>query len=167
MKVELERCALIAPRNDDDWVAYHDIRRRILFERRGELGVYDPNLPGPQTAPSVCGTPAIHGGRERAPGHYPKLLVRASTYLGVVRIDVAGATAYLRRVAIDEPHQRQGLGRTLLALAEAFAREQAASRVESSVARDAVPFYLKCGYRLVGVDEADAPHPQMYKELRS
>ena len=148
MKVELERCALIAPRNDDDWVAYHDIRRRILFERRGQLGVYDPNRPD-----------------EHAPGHYPKLLVRASTYLGVVRIDVAGATAYLRRVAIDEPHQRQGLGRTLLALAEAFARGQAASRVESSVARDAVPFYLKCGYRLVGVEDADAPQPQMYKEL--
>ena len=74
MKVELERCALIAPRNDDDWVAYHDIRRRILFERRGEFGVYDPNLPD-----------------EHAPGHHPKLLVRASTYLGVVRIDVVKA----------------------------------------------------------------------------
>ena len=149
MSFELERCALVEPRSDADWSAYHDIRRRMLFERRGEHGVYDANRPD-----------------ERSPGHHPKLLVRASDYLGVVRIDVAGATAYLRRVAIDEPHQRQGLGRTLLALAEAFARAQSATRVESSVARDAVPFYLKCGYRLVGVEEADAPHPQMYKELR-
>jgi hypothetical protein len=54
----------------------------------------------------------------------------------------------------------------LLALAEEFARARAATRVESSVARDAVPFYLRCGYRLVGVEEAGAPHPQMYKELR-
>jgi hypothetical protein len=54
----------------------------------------------------------------------------------------------------------------LLVLAEAFARERAATRVESSVARDAVPFYLKCGYRLAGIEEADASHPQMYKELR-
>ena len=105
MNVELEPCALIAPRNDGDWNAYHDIRRRILFESRGERGVYDAN-------------------------------------------------------------QRQGLGRTLLALAEEFARAQAVTRVESSVARDVVPFYLKCGYRLVGVAEADAPHPQMCKDLR-
>jgi len=148
MRFELERCSLVEPQSDSDWSAYHDIRRRILFERRGVYGVYDANRPD-----------------ERAPGHYPQLLVGASLYLGVVRIDVAGATAYLRRVAIDEPYQRQGLGRTLLALAEGFARARSAIRVESSVARDAVPFYLRCGYRLVGV-EADAPHPQMYKELR-
>ena len=54
----------------------------------------------------------------------------------------------------------------MLALAEGFARGHSAERVESSVACDAVPFYLKCGYRLVGIEEADAPHPQMYKDLR-
>ena len=148
MNIDLEQCALVEPQSEADWSAYHDIRRRILFENRGEHGVYDANRPD-----------------ERASGHYPKLLVRASRYLGAVRIDVAGATAYLRRVAIDEPYQRQGLGRTLLALAEAFARAQFATRIESSVARDAVPFYSKCGYRLVSAEEAGAAHPQMYKEL--
>lgn len=147
MNVDLEQCALVEPQSEADWNAYHDIRRRILFESRGEHGVYDANRP------------------ERAPGHYPKLLVRASDYLGAVRIDVAGATAYLRRVAIDEPYQRQGLGRRLLVLAESFARAQSATRIESSVARDAVPFYSKCGYRLVSAEEAIAPHPQMFKEL--
>ena len=146
--VDAEQCALIAPQSTADWAAYHDIRRRILFENRGEHGVYDPNRPD-----------------ERAPGHFPKLLVCASAYVGVVRIDVADGTAYLRRVAIDEPYQRHGLGRTLLALAETFARAQSATRVESSVARSAVPFYLKCGYRLVAAEEAEAAHPQMYKEL--
>jgi len=146
--VDSEPCALIAPRSDVDWAAYHDIRRRILFENRGEHGVYDPDRPD-----------------ERAPGHFPRLLVRASTYVGVVRVDVAEGTAYLRRVAIDEPYQRQGLGRTLLELAETFARGQSATRVESSVARDAVPFYLKCGYRLVAAEDAGAAHPQMYKDL--
>jgi len=149
MNVELERCALVEPQSAADWSAYHGIRRRILFERRGEYGVYDANRPD-----------------EHALGHYPKLLVHTTRYLGAVRIDVAGATAYLRRVAIDEPYQRQGFGRTLLTLAEEFARAQSVTRVESSVARDAVAFYLKCGYRLVGVDDADAPHPQMYKDLR-
>jgi len=139
---------LIAPQCAAYWAAYHDIRRRILVENRGEHGVYDPDRPD-----------------ERAPGHFPRLLVCASAYIGVVRVDVADGTVYLRRVAIDEPYQRQGFGRTLLALAEAFARAQSASRVESSVARDAVPFYLKCGYRLVAAEEAGAAHPQMYKEL--
>ena len=146
--VDAEHCALIVPQSAADWAAYHDIRRRILFENRGEHGVYDPNRPD-----------------ERAPGHFPKLLVCASAYVGVVRVDLAGGTAYLRRVAIDEPYQRRGLGRTLLALAEGFARAQSATRVESSVARDAVPFYLKCGYRFVAAEEAGAAHPQMYKEL--
>ena len=146
--VGTEHCELIAPQNAADWAAYHDIRRRILFENRGEHGVYDPNRPD-----------------ERAPGHFARLLVRAPAYIGVVRVDVADGTAYLRRVAIDEPYQRQGLGRTLLALAEGFAQAQSATRVESSVARDAVPFYLKCGYRLVNAEEADAAHPQMYKDL--
>src|SRR5262245_50091226 len=91
--VDAHRCALIAPQSAADWAAYHDIRRRILFENRGEHGVYDPNRPD-----------------ERAPGHFAKLLVCASAYVGVVRVDVAGGTAYLRRVAIDEPYQRQGLG---------------------------------------------------------
>ena len=149
MNGEAQQCALIAPQGAADWAAYHDIRRRILFENRGEHGVYDANRPD-----------------ERAPGHFPRLLVRASTYVGVVRVDVAGGTAYLRRVAIDEPYQRRGLGRTLLALAEELARAQSATRVESAVARDAVPFYSKCGYRFVAAEEAGAAHPQMYKDLR-
>ena len=162
--IAAERCSLIAPQSAADWAAYHDIRRRILFENRGEHGVYDANRSD-----------------DRAPGHFPRLLKRAAAYIGVVRVDVADGTAYLRRVAIDEPYQRQGLGRTLLALAdagmdargratqgavaEAFARAQSATRVESSVARDAVPFYLKCGYRFVAAEEAGAAHPQMYKDL--
>ena len=150
MNGEAQQCALIAPQTAADWAAYHDIRRRILFENRGEHGVYDANRPD-----------------ERAPGHFPRLLVRASTYVGAVRVDVAGGTAYLRRVAIDEPYQRQGLGRTLLALAEELARAQSATRVETSVARDAVPFYSKCGYGFVVAQEAGAAHPHMYKDLLS
>ena len=149
MNAEAQQCALIAPQSAADWAAYHDIRRRILFENRGEHGVYDANRSD-----------------DRAPGHFPRVLVRASTYVGVVRVDIAGGTAYLRRVAIDEPYQRQGLGRTLLALAEELARAQSATRVESSVAPDAVPFYSKRGYRFVAAEEAGAAHPQMYKDLR-
>jgi hypothetical protein len=75
MSFELDRCSLVEPHSDADWSAYHDIRRRILFEKRGEYDVYDADRPD-----------------ERAPGHYPQLLVRASLYLGV-----AGSTSRARR----------------------------------------------------------------------
>ena len=138
----------MSPDGVGPWRAYHDIRRRILFEGRGRPGVYDSNHPD-----------------DRQPNNYPKLLLHAARYVGVVRIDIKGDVAYLRRVAIDEPCQRQGFGRILLGLAEAFAREHGATRVESAVAVDATPFYAKCGYRLVAAEEAEAAHPQMYKEL--
>ena len=132
MSALLTPCALISPSNDDEWASYHRIRRTILFEKRGLVGVYDPNRPD-----------------DRAPGNFAKLLVCDAHHVGVVRIDLAGDLAYLRRVAIDEPWQRQGLGRELIRLSESFAAEHGARRIESSVATDAVGFYDKCGYRLL------------------
>src|SRR5436853_4048492 len=87
---------LVSPVDGEAWDAYHRIRRTILFEGRGRFGVYDPNRPDEYIA-----------------GHFPKILMCEAQYIGVVRIDVAGETAFLRRVAIDEPWQHQGFGRTM------------------------------------------------------
>jgi GNAT superfamily N-acetyltransferase len=141
-------CVLVSPDGVEPWRAYHDIRRRILFESRGRHGVYDSNHP-----------------EDRQPNHYPKLLLHAGRYVGVVRIDIKGDVAHLRRVAIDEPYQRQGFGRILLGLAEAFAREHGATRVESAVAVDATAFYAECGYRSVATTDADSSSVPMHKEL--
>ena len=32
------------PCNDDEWRAYHAIRREVLFENRGYFGIYDETL---------------------------------------------------------------------------------------------------------------------------
>jgi GNAT superfamily N-acetyltransferase len=142
-----ESCALISPSNDEEWAAYHRIRRTILFEKRGLFGVYDPNRPD-----------------DHKPGNFPKLLICDSQHVGVARIDLEGDVAYLRRVAIDEPWQRRGLGRLLLALAESFSIEHGARRMESSVASDAVNFYDKCGYIVIPRAPAgDSVH--MFKDL--
>ena len=117
-----------------------------MFESRGRFGVYDPNYP-----------------QDSSTQNFPKVLVKGSRVVGVVRIDFAGEVAYLRRVAIDEPHQRKGLGRVLIRLAEDFARSHGARRVESSVAPDAVTFYEKCGYRLLGASGNESV--EMYKDL--
>lgn len=125
---------LASPAESADWRAYHDIRRRVLFDARGTP--YDEKHPD-----------------EHASGNHPLLLRHRGAAVGVVRIDVESETAFFRRVAIDVGVQRRGHGRVLLALAEQFARERACTKVTSYVAPDAVEFYQKCGYS-VDVDSA-------------
>jgi GNAT superfamily N-acetyltransferase len=115
---------------DDDWAAYHAIRRRVLFELRGIGARYDANHPD-----------------EHRPDHYPFLLWVGDAAAGVIRIDVAGAVATFRRVAIRDDLQRRGLGRRLLNAAERFAREHGCARVEANVDAGAIAFYERCGYR--------------------
>lgn len=120
---------LVSPVDPRDWASYHDIRRSVLFEARGQFGVYDENHPD-----------------ERAEGHFPKLLLHQDEPVGVVRIDVVGTDAILRRVAVRSDVQRRGHGRVLIALAEQFARSRQCDRLVSRVAPDAVGFYRNCGF---------------------
>ena len=139
-------CELLTPATPEAWAAYHDIRRKVLYERRGRMGVYDANHP-----------------HDRSPNNFPKVLLQDSAYIGALRIDFVDDIAYLRSVAIIEPRQRKGFGRVMIRLAEAFARAKGAKRVESAVAPDAVMFYEKCGYQLLGsLGGANVP---MYKDL--
>ncbi len=141
-------CRLESPTDAESWSAYHQIRRKILFENRGLVGTYDPDHPD-----------------ERKPGNYPKLLVCDSEHVGVVRIDLTGDTAQLRRVAIDQSWQRRGLGRELIRLAEQFAIEHGARNLEASVAADAVGFYEKCGYRPMPLERVAGANVRMHKVL--
>jgi len=117
------------PASNVEWAAYHEIRRHVLFERRGRGAEYDPRHPD-----------------ETKPGNHPLLLLHAGVPLGVIRIDIDGERAIFRRVAIREDAQRRGHGRAMLEAAEAFARGQGCVRVESHVDAGAVPFYLRCGF---------------------
>lgn len=122
---------LVSPMDARDWASYHDIRRRVLFEARGQFGVYDEHHPD-----------------ERAAGHFPMLLLYRDDPVGVVRIDIVGTEALLRRVAVRSDVQRRGHGRALIALAEQFARSKQCDRLVSRVASDAVDFYRKCGFAM-------------------
>jgi GNAT superfamily N-acetyltransferase len=64
----------------------------------------------------------------------------------VIRIDIEGTTAILRRVAVRSDAQGLGHGRELLSLAQRFAQAEGCSRLLSHVAPDAVGFYRKCGF---------------------
>jgi GNAT superfamily N-acetyltransferase len=120
---------LVTPTDGVEWRAYHDIRRRVLFEARGQFGVYQEDHPD-----------------ERAPGNHPKLLLYRGEPVGVVRIDLDRTTAICRRVAIRPDVQRRGHGRMLLTLAQQFARGKGCGQLSSFVAPDAVGFYERCGF---------------------
>jgi GNAT superfamily N-acetyltransferase len=122
-----------------EWETYHTLRRTILFERRGRLGVYD----------------ASHAD-EHAPGNHPFLLWFDREPVGTVRIDVAEGEALFRLVTIREDAQRRGHGRRMLALAEQFVRGQHRSVIRSHVNRNAVGFYERCGFTRDGADDSGA-----------
>lgn len=67
---------------------------------------------------------------------------------------VAGGTAYLGMLSVDPERQAGGLGRTLMARAEAAAaREFGADRIEMTVIRqraELIAWYERRGYRLTG-----------------
>lgn len=127
---------LKTPCTDVDWNAYHAIRRVVLWESRGIFDEYDEHHPD-----------------EIKPNHHPKLLYFDGEPIGVIRIDLVEATAWFRRVAIAEKHQRAGHGRELIRCSERFAMDHGVQRIESSVDRDAVLFYRKLGYVSRGQEE--------------
>jgi GNAT superfamily N-acetyltransferase len=141
----MEGHELVTPTNPVHWRAYHDIRRRVLFEARGQFGVYDENRPD-----------------ETAPGHHPKLLLYRGDPIGVVRIDIDGTTAIFRRVAVRADVQRLGHGRVLLMLGQRFAQESGCVRLVSYVATDAVEFYQRFGFTIERQNLAEAGRESVY-----
>lgn len=112
-----------------DWSAFHSIRKRVLWDARGQTG-YDPEHPD-----------------DRADGKHPFLLWYEGQPIGVLRVDLVPPVAVLRRVAVVEGLQRRGHGRKMVALAEDFARREGCSLAASNVDREAVGFYRRLGYR--------------------
>ena len=117
------------PDNDDEWRAFHDIRRKVLFENRGKVDAYLENHPD-----------------DSKTGNHPLVLIYKGDVIGVIRIDISANVAWLRRVAIREDLQRVGHGRVLLRLVEAFAKVEGCNEVRSNAAVEAVGFYERCGY---------------------
>ena len=97
---------LRTPTIEDDWRAYHSIRRKVLFENRGQFGVYDQNHPD-----------------EHSDGNHPLLLIHNGEPIGVIRVDIRGTLAILRRVAIREDLQAQDM-------VGCYSRLRSPSRVE-------------------------------------
>ncbi|MDP9808114.1 GNAT superfamily N-acetyltransferase [Rhizobium tibeticum] len=130
---------------DEQWRAYHGIRRTILFEARGLTG-YDANHPD-----------------DRMPGHIPLLLMLGSRAVGAARLDLmADREACVRTVAIKQDFQRKGYGRALMVHLEALASSHSVEKLVVNAARDAVGFYRAFGWTIV---DAVRDNPVLTKEL--
>lgn len=132
----------------EEWQSYHAIRRKVLFENRGQFGIYDENHPD-----------------EHRKGNHPLLLLLDGEAIGVIRVDINGKQAMFRRVAIREDLQRAGHGRVMLALAESYAQQKGCLQILSDVAPDAVGFYERCGYQVVTSAPMTGKSIPMHKNL--
>ena len=139
---------LRAPETDEEWRAFHAIRRKVLFENRGKDD-YIENHPD-----------------DTKDGNHPLVLVYKGEVIGVVRVDLSESVARVRRVAIREELQRQGHGRVLLQLAESFAMTENCSEVWTNAAVEAVGFYERCGYARDPAKHSPVNSVSMRKALR-
>jgi GNAT superfamily N-acetyltransferase len=134
---------LRGPVTNEEWLAFHAIRRKVLFENRGKGDTYIENHPD-----------------DSRPGHHPLILLHQGVIVGVIRVDVVDNVAWFRRVAIRDDLQRLGHGRVLLRLAEAFAKAEGCAEIRSNAAVEPVGFYERCGY------ERDLSSPSPVNSVR-
>ena len=115
----------------EQWAAYHDLRRKVLFEDRGRFSKYDSKHP-----------------HDRTPGNHPVILTCDGAPVAAMRIDLVATASFaiMRTVAVTTHHQRRGHGRIMLSLAEEFAFRNSATATVVFSAPEAVGFYAKCGY---------------------
>jgi GNAT superfamily N-acetyltransferase len=132
--------------SSEDWEWWHRIRERMLWEVRGQFGVYD------RDHPSI-----------REPNHFSFLLLSDGEPVGAIALEVDGPVAWLRRVAIREGHQRRGHGRVMVEHALEQARMRRCTTARSNVAADAVGFYEKVGFGITRTYQDTGP--EMSREL--
>ena len=112
---------LIRPECQDDWQAFHQIRRNAFQLRRPEE-VNDPNC-------------------------HPLLLWHQDKPIGAIQIDsLPNQAAALRLVAIDTPWQACGHGRAMLRHAEVFVKDLGCRRAVVYATPEAAGFYSSAGY---------------------
>lgn len=80
---------------------------------------------------------------------------------------VASQTVKLRQMAVTSGLQGKGIGRVLLSFAENVARDKGFTKMAMHARKNALGFYEKLGYKVVGDEfiEVTLPHFAMEKEL--
>lgn len=91
-------------------------------------------------------------------------------YVAVGRLYVSGDEAQIRFMAVIPECRAMGLGTRMVQALEQEAREQGARRLVMNAREEAVAFYSRCGFTVVGegpISFGKIPHRQMIKALTS
>ena len=81
---------------------------------------------------------------------------KAGTIVGVLVLQPQGQLAEIRNVAVDAPHQGQGVGRKLVEFAIAQARQQRIKQLIVCTGNSSIPalaLYKGCGFRVESIDK--------------
>ncbi len=75
----------------------------------------------------------------------------------------------MRQVAVDEAHQKKGIGTALVKASEAWAQRHGYKIMELHARKTAIPFYDRLGYSKVGKAfvEVTLPHRKMEKNMNT
>ena len=87
----------------------------------------------------------------------------------IVAVPLSPELAKLRQMAVDDGHQRQGIGARLLIETEMRLADRGVRSIELNARESATDFYRKMGYQIAGERfiEVTIPHFKMTKQLPS
>jgi N-acetylglutamate synthase-like GNAT family acetyltransferase len=113
----------------NDWQAYHDIRRKVLWENRGRTNYDDTHKD------------------EYLPDHHLLLFMLNDIPIGTTRLDdLKNGFGVVRLVAISDEFQGKGHGRQLASSVENHARGLGIKTLYVNAAPEALGYYKKLGW---------------------
>lgn len=85
----------------------------------------------------------------------------------VIAKPIGAGKVKLRQMAVDSNYQEQGFGKELIAKTEELLKNMGIKEIELNARKEAVEFYLKSGFNVVGEEflEINIPHYLMKKDL--
>lgn len=133
----------LAPvKTDEEWEAYHTLRRVDLFEFYGFINVYNPDLPG-----------------EYQENHHSLLFKYQDEPIGTVRLDErSDGNGIIRLVVIKQGWRGQGHGRVLSDRVEEYGRALGMTIFYVNAKPEAIPYYEALGYEPFDWDPGELEH---------
>ncbi|MGO4998737.1 bifunctional GNAT family N-acetyltransferase/hotdog fold thioesterase [Oceanisphaera sp. W20_SRM_FM3] len=102
--------------------------------------------------------------------HHRMMVDSQGKLVAVGRLYVSGDEAQIRFMAVDADNRDHGLGTRMVQALEQVARQQGVRRLVMNAREEAVSFYSRCGFTVVGegpISFGKIPHRQMIKALTS